>query len=521
MMDILRGIEQSSVTTKLVIAVVVLFLVYDWWCHQYFQRRGIRVGSYLPVIGSLHQIRKGFGSRFPEYNAKYGRVFGWYMFRKTMLVVTDADIIKQIVVKDFSSFTNRKGSSPAPGILNKHLISLQDEEWKEVRSVVTPAFSAVKMRTMSFMINECCDTMLNNIDMAVKEGSNINCKDLYGGLTMDTVAWCCFGLKVDSQLTKEHEFVINAKKAFKSFESVIHQVVLDMFPMLRPVLTYFNAGAITNDVANFFETVTSESCKLRQEQGGDLDTSKNIDMLQLMLNAHNEAPEPADDVNGNVNGNGLHNMKRKRALTNTEVTAQAILFFLAGYETTSSLLGFASYLLALNPDVQDKLYAEIQDKAPSRDVIGYDVVNKMTYLDMVICESLRVYPPVGRFVRICNKTFSYNGLTIEKGVTVFMNVWGIHRDEQYWPEPDKFDPERFSPERKPLIQACTYVPFGFGPRNCIGMRFALLVAKMALVRVLQKYRLDVCPETKIPLNLCEATFSAPKDGIKLRAVARK
>ena len=72
---------------------------------------------------------------------------------------------------------------------------------------------------------------------------------------------------------------------------------------------------------------------------------------------------------------------------------QSIIFFLAGYETTSSLLGFASYLLALNPDVQDTLYAEIQDKAPSRDVIGYDVVNKMTYLDMVICESLRVYPP--------------------------------------------------------------------------------------------------------------------------------
>ncbi len=72
---------------------------------------------------------------------------------------------------------------------------------------------------------------------------------------------------------------------------------------------------------------------------------------------------------------------------------QAMIFFLAGYETTSSLLGFASYLLALNPDVQDKLYAEIQDKAPGRDVVGYDVVNKMTYLDMVICEALRVYPP--------------------------------------------------------------------------------------------------------------------------------
>ncbi|XP_071785223.1 cytochrome P450 3A13-like [Asterias amurensis] len=516
-MDILRGIEQSSVTTKLVIAVVVLFLVYDWWCHQYFQRRGIRVGSYLPVIGSLHQIRKGFGCRFPEYTAKYGRVFGWYMFRQPMLILTDADIVKQISVKDFSSFTNRRSNSPGPGILNKGLLSLQDEEWKEVRSVVTPAFSAVKMRTMSFMINECCDTMLNNIEKAVKEGSNINCKDLYGGFTMDTVAWCGFGLKIDSQVTKDHEFVINAKKAFKSAESILRNLVVSIFPMMRPVLLYFNAGIIPNEVVSFFETVTSESCKLRKEQGSDLDKSKNIDMLQLMLNAHNEAPDPTDDVPGN----GVHNMKRKRALTNNEVTAQALLFFLAGYETTSSLLGFASYLLALNPDIQDKLYAEIQDKAPSRDVIGYDVVNKMTYLDMVICESLRVYPPAAIFARICKKTFSYNGLTIEKGVNVFMNVWGIHRDEQYWPEPDKFDPERFSPERKPLIQACTYVPFGFGPRNCIGMRFALLEAKMALVRVLQNYRLDVCPETKIPLNLCETTFSAPKDGIKLRAVARK
>ncbi|XP_033625952.1 cytochrome P450 3A13-like [Asterias rubens] len=514
-MDILRGIEQSSVTTKLLIAVVVLYLVYDWWCHQYFQRRGIRVGSYLPIIGSLHQIRKGFGYRFPQYREKYGRVFGWYMFRKPMLAVTDVDIIKQILVKDFSSFVNRREEGPHAGIMGKGLLSLQDEEWKEVRTVVTPAFSAVKMRTMSFMINECCDTMLNNIDMAVKEGSNINCKDLYGGFTMDTVAWCGFGLKIDTQVTKDHEFVINAKKAFKANESIVNAIIANWFPALRPVLNYFDAGSIPKEVVRFFETVTSESCKLRQEQGGDVDNSKNIDMLQLLLNAHNEAPDPTDDVAGN----GFH--KHKRALTNVEVTAQSIIFFLAGYETTSSLLGFASYLLALNPDVQDTLYAEIQDKAPSRDVIGYDVVNKMTYLDMVICESLRVYPPASLFARICNKTFSYNGLTIEKGVTVLMNVWGIHRDEEYWPEPDKFDPERFSPERKPLIQACTYVPFGFGPRNCIGMRFALLEAKMALVRVLQKYRLDVCPETKIPLNLNPTPFSAPKDGIKLRAIARK
>ncbi|XP_022106691.1 cytochrome P450 3A19-like isoform X2 [Acanthaster planci] len=370
---------------------------------------------------------------------------------------------------------------------------------------------------MSSMINECCDTLVGNIKRAEQDGQPIECKRLYGGFTMDSIAWCGFGLKVDSQKNKNDEFVVNARRVF-SFERRPLMLLVNFLPFLNPIFEYFDVALMPAKVAQFFSSVTDQTRKLRKEEALSNDRKKQIDMLQLLLNAHNETVEGDDEEAGPQ----LQTLKgSKRPLTNDEVTAQTILFFLAGYETTNTLLGFASYLLAINQDCQEKLYSEILDAASSRDLVSYDTVGKMTYLDMVINESLRFYPPIAGFFRTCNKTFSHKGITFEKGTQVLINIYAIHHDEKYWPDPDKFDPERFSPERKASIPPMAFIPFGYGPRNCIGMRLALLETKMALVRTLQQYRLDVCPETQIPLKLNAGLFTSPREGIKLRPVARQ
>ncbi|XP_038066485.1 cytochrome P450 3A24-like [Patiria miniata] len=506
-----------SVTWTLVIGVLLLLAWYDWWRHHYFQRLGIPVADYVPIFGNALQWRRGLQTTFTDYVKKYGRVVGTYDFHRPVLIITDPDLLKNILVKNFSSFNNRRRIGMSQKPLSRALTDLVNEEWKEIRSVITPSFSASKMRKMSPLINECCDTLLASIGKAREGDMSIDFMVVSGAYTMDVIAKCGFGLEVDSQGSKDDPFVKNAKKFFEFSRLSPKVLILSLFPFMGRVFTFLNISLFAPDALKFFMDVTEAACKMRTAEGEQ--ASQRVDLLQLMLNAHNDPEVDQEDTPSSDKAKGKGVVQRK-PLSTEDVMAQSLIFFLAGYDTSTAMLSLTAYLLATNQDAQEKLHAEIDNLAPTRDNLGYDVIAKMEYLDMVINESLRMYPPTVVFDRMCNDTITYKGLVIEKGVGVLVSVWTMHYDEEYWTNPTTFDPERFSPENKASIKPCSFQTFGFGPRNCIGMRFALLEAKMALVRVLQQYRFDVCSETEIPPTLGKRGHLAPKN-IILNAIPRK
>lgn len=159
----------------------------------------------------------------------------------------------------------------------------------------------------------------------------------------------------------------------------------------------------------------------------------------------------------------------KKEWSDDELVAQCLLFFLAGFETSSTLLSFLGCELALNPDIQEKLCREIDETQK----LTYEALNSMKYLDQVISECLRKWPPAMITDRICNKeiTLVVDGqpVTIKEGQQFWIPIYGLHMDPKYFPEPEKFDPDRYSEENVGKIVAGSYVPFGIGPRNCIGL----------------------------------------------------
>lgn len=191
-----------------------------------------------------------------------------------------------------------------------------------------------------------------------------------------------------------------------------------------------------------------------------------------------------------INSKGAH----LRRLTKNEVIAQCILFFIAGYETTASTLSYLLIELANNPSVQDRLAEEIDTTLAGVDINseGYHdrVINGLPYLEAAIKETLRRYPPVPRLQRICTAPDGYdlNGLHLAKGEGVEIVVYALHNDPQYYDEPDKFRPERFLPENAATLVPYTFIPFGDGPRNCVGLRFAYQEMKLCLAQVLLHYR---------------------------------
>ncbi|XP_017487087.1 PREDICTED: cytochrome P450 6g1-like [Rhagoletis zephyria] len=210
------------------------------------------------------------------------------------------------------------------------------------------------------------------------------------------------------------------------------------------------------------------------------------------------------------------------------LTAQAAVFLTAGFETSSSTMAFALYELAKHPDLQERLRNEIRDALLiDHGKLSYETITNLPYLGMVVDEVLRLYPvlPVldrEHLPREEDKPFDlrpYYDYKVPTGMAVYIPIFGIQRDPKYWPNPDTFDPERFSPENKKLHEPMAYLPFGTGPRNCIGSRIGLLQAKIGLVHILKNHFVTFCDKTPAEITFDPMSIVLQyREGIYLNVV---
>nr|CAD7580955.1 unnamed protein product [Timema californicum] len=196
-------------------------------------------------------------------------------------------------------------------------------------------------------------------------------------------------------------------------------------------------------------------------------------------------------------------------MTDTLLAAQCFVFFLAGFETSATTISCCLHELAVNPDIQERLRKEVDTVLIKHGgQITYEALQDLKYMDAVVYETLRKYPPAGSLTRFCTKDYQIPGtnVNIDKDVKVVIPVYAIHHDPKYYPDPEKFDPERFSTENIKSQPNCTYLPFGEGPRNCMGLRFGLMQVKVGLTALLSKYKFSVCEKTSIPVTFCPISF---------------
>ena len=214
---------------------------------------------------------------------------------------------------------------------------------------------------------------------------------------------------------------------------------------------------------------------------------------------------------------------KQLGITEQTVVAQALVFLFAGYETLATTMTMLCYQLAMNPDKQEKLAVEIDSFwAASGEHIDYDKLRELPYLDACLSETLRITPPFIRSERVCEKDWKHeeSGLAIKKGTVVMIPAHAVHNNEKYWPEPEKFIPERFLPENKDNINQYAFLPFGAGPRNCIGSRFAKQEMVLVMAKLLKEFSVDTTPETKIVYRPGRQ-FVVQYDPLMLRFCRRK
>lgn len=207
----------------------------------------------------------------------------------------------------------------------------------------------------------------------------------------------------------------------------------------------------------YFKTLVYDAMKYRTEH-----KVVRPDMIHLLM----EAQRQGDDA-----GVG-------KRFSDEDLLAQCLLFFFAGFETVSTCLCFLTYELCINPEVQSQLYDEV--RAVELELQGkpldYDTLMHMKYLDMVVSEALRKWPPAPRTDRMCNADIDLRDddnkvvVSLKKGDVLFIPIFGLHHDPANFEDPEEFRPERFSEDNKKEIKPFTYIPFGVGPRSCIGWK---------------------------------------------------
>uniref|UniRef100_A0A6P7F136 Probable cytochrome P450 6a13 n=1 Tax=Diabrotica virgifera virgifera TaxID=50390 RepID=A0A6P7F136_DIAVI len=423
------------------------------------------------------------------------RYCGFYTFFQPHFVPVDIELVKGILQNDFDNFLNRgRYFNEKADPLSGHLFNLEDEKWKKLRIKLTPIFTSAKMKVMFQTLLDSTERFQKLLERLANSEQPVDLKNAFACFTTDVIGSIAFGLECSSMENPDSEFRKYGDEAFrKSLRQRIGIVLTSVFPWWLVRLTGYKT--FSKDMDNFFTNLVTEVIEEREKQ-----KIERKDYLQLLIN-----------LNKSVKDKG--NMQ---ALTMEEIAAQCFGFFIAGFETSSMTMNFAVLELSQNIDVQEKLREEIVAVlSKHNNQITFDTLNEMVYLDKVMQETLRKHPPLGILVRICNRDYklSNDDLILKKGTMVSIPIQAIQRDPDYYPDPEKFDPERFNKENINQRPAFSYLPFGEGPRICIGMRLGKLQSKIGLITLLKNYRITFNEKTKLPLTLAFATISMPKDGI--------
>ncbi|XP_031628927.1 probable cytochrome P450 6d4 [Contarinia nasturtii] len=482
----------------LVILIGALTFIYFFLkrTYSYWERKGFKtLPNYSYIFGHFKETltQKEFaGDCVKKLYASTNEPFiGIYSILRPILLVRDPELMRLILIKDFPSFTDRdvhcdEEYDPLSGIL----FSLPGQKWKNLRGKLSPAFSTGKLKAMFSTLHDCGSTLQQYLGKIADKEEILYVRDIAARHTTNVIASVGFGIDCDTIGNPNHDFRTHGRQIFEStFINAVRWFCFFFAPRLMRIL---RLKIVNSKVEHFLHSVVKQNLEYREKNG-----VVRKDYFQLLIQLRNTGTVQLDDEWQTV----IAADENQKTLSLNEICSQTFMFFAAGFETSSTTLSFCLYELAKNPHIQQTVHDEI-DRILNRndDKITYESIFDMKYLEVCIDETLRKYATLPILNRTCVKNYQIPGTdkVIEKGTQVFIPVMALHWDEKYFDDPEKFIPERFNEENsvgKNMINR-PYLPFGEGPRNCVGMRLGKLQIKGALVMMLQKFRFELSDHHK-------------------------
>jgi cytochrome P450 len=413
-------------------------------------------------------------------------IWEWKSLFGHNFVVSDPAGVKRVLLDNVANYPKTQMETEMLGaIVGEGLLVSQGEKWKSHRRLMSPSFDFRSILSYAPAMVAAAEGFTDAWSQR-NDGAPVDIAEEMTNLTLRVISNTMFS--ADGEILGEL-----VDSSLRRMGEAIDFNVLDIIPVIGPPRMKRKMARIH---ANFL-TMDATMQKLVQARGS-VEGRPPHDLLDRLIAAR-------DGETGT-------------RLTNDEVRDEVVIIFLAGHDTTALALTYTWYLLSQHPAVESKLHAELARVLAGRAPTHDDLAN-LPYTKMVIEEAMRLYPPApGLSNRAVLEDDEVAGIKIPKGAQVAVIPWVIHRHRLLWDNPETFDPERFSPERSQGRHRFAYLPFGGGPRVCIGMALALVEAQLILATIAQRFRLTLIPDQKIVLQ--HRITMRPRDVIKMTLVPR-
>ncbi|XP_044760949.1 uncharacterized protein LOC123318402 [Coccinella septempunctata] len=506
------------IAALLAVALVLLLGLYkhnlSYWRRKkvlYVPNPQIPLGNITNLVKqkeTLPELTKNTYNFIKSNNAKHG---GLYFFGKPVWMPVDIDLLNNVLIKDFSHFVNHGfyvNGEDDP--LSAHLFSLEDDNWRRMRAALSHTFTTGKIKMMFPLVIENARHLEKIIEEAEAAKQAIDIKDYISRFSNDVICSTAFGLEVNSIQNPNSDL---RKVGTRFFDDTGYEALRNLISFIIPrrLLLKMRFKLIKPDITEYFMNLVKNTIDYREKNN-----IQRKDFIQLLIQLKNTGK--VMDTGEGVRAETSAEKRMDMHLTVEEMAAQIFVFYLAGFETSSTTSTFALLELALHQDVQDKAREEVRRVLKKHNgEMTYEACMEMNYLNQVIKETLRKYPPLAMVTRLCTKDYEVPGseVVIEKDTLVMIPIVGVQNDPDIYPDPEKFDPDRFSDGN--TIPNIAFLSFGEGPRICIGKRFGMIQTKVALATVIKNHRVTVnTQKTEIPIKYApKALITTAKDGVWL------
>ncbi len=423
------------------------------------------------LIGSLLEVRRNRLNFVMHATGKYGDLICFRMGPKRLYLLNHPDHARHVLCDNVANYRKGLGLNEAKPLLGDGLLTSDGELWASQRRLLQVAFNNKRMEEFSDLMITAAQTTVESWQEREPGEQVVDIAREMVGLTINILGSTLF--RID--LTERTEDISRDLTVLTRW-AMSRMTSLWKLPMRLPTPENRRARAALSRLESLVERMIQEH--------QPVDGSGNETLVSLLTNQNSES---------------------RGGVTKKQMRDEVMTLLLAGHETTAATLAWTWYLLAQHPEVERRLHAEVDQVLAGRRATLADVP-RLVYTRMAICETLRLYPPVWLLPRKAINADRLGQHLIPAKSDVLVSVYTIHRHPQFWDDAGRFDPERFAPDKNPERESCAYLPFGAGPRTCLGSRFGLMEVTLMVATIAQRFSLrlvgdqEVEPEASLTLH---------------------
>lgn len=377
-----------------------------------------------------------------------------------LLLVHHPDHVRHVLQENWRTYGKGSMWVAIRKLVGNGLLGSEGQHWLQQRRLMQPAFHRQKLAALASTMTTTIAAMLDDWNSAARADKPVEVAQAMADLTMQIIVRTMFGASIDSAETRD---------LGQAFARALRLMNVRMWTFFLPDSIPLPGDRAFREAINHIDSAVYRFIAQRRQNP----TTEN-DLLNLLLEARDEET-------------GAH-------MTDQQVRDEVFTIFLAGHETTATVMSWVWYVLDQYPDVQRRLHAELDSVLVGR-LPTLESLSRLNYTRMLIEETMRFYPPSWMIPRSVEADDTIGALPVKKGTTVLISPYVVHRHPDFWENPTTFDPERFAAGQN--VPRHAYIPFGEGPRLCIGNNFAMMEMQLILAMVAQAFRLSLQPGINI------------------------